>query len=123
MTSKKNVMAKEGRLKKKEKKKALNAITNKGEKPTSDRLLEGGTAMGKQPLVKMAGARINQSVTKSKRKKMNKKRKGEVASVILKAQGQINTTQEQEQEKTVATATVKAKNTEKGAEAGMKIMS
>jgi hypothetical protein len=121
MTSKKNVMAKEGRQKKKEKKKALNAITNKGEKPTSDKLLEGGTSMGKQPLVKTAGTRIKQSVTKSKRKKMNKKRKGEVASVLLKAQAQTNTTQEQEQEKTAATA--KTKKTEKGAEAGMKIMS
>ncbi|KAF4435089.1 hypothetical protein F53441_13602 [Fusarium austroafricanum] len=55
MTNEKNVMAKEGRQKKKKKKKASNVITDKGEKPTSDKLLKGGTAMGKQPLVKTTG--------------------------------------------------------------------
>jgi hypothetical protein len=120
MTNKKNVMLKQGRQKKKKKKKQSGAITNKGGKPTTEKLLKRDTSMGKQPLVKQAGTSNKQSVTKSKRKRMNrKKRKREAAFELQKAQAQINTKQGQTKKMVME----KTKGAKKGAKAGMKIMS
>ncbi|OBS16052.1 hypothetical protein FPOA_13248 [Fusarium poae] len=54
MTNEKNMVAKEGRQKKKKKRKASNAITNKGERLTFEKLYKGDTPMGKQQLVQKA---------------------------------------------------------------------
>lgn len=85
MTNEKNVMVKKGRQRKKKKRKASNAITNKGERPTSERVCKGGTSLGKQQLVKKAATSNKQSITESKRKKMNEKRKCQVAPMSQKA--------------------------------------
>ncbi|CAG1973011.1 unnamed protein product [Fusarium graminearum] len=85
MTNEKNVMAKKGRQRKKKKRKVSNAITNKGERPTSEKLCKGGTSMDKQQLVKKAATSNKQSITESKRKKMNEKRKCQLAPISQKA--------------------------------------